>query len=82
MTDGFHIGMAVCAGLSALGGILAWFTISDEVLHAVPAPGGDTPERTATDYSCGITGTPLRPGREADCVPADAELATQSAART
>ncbi len=82
MTDGFHIGMAACAGLSVLGGLLAWFTISGEVLHAAPAPGGDTPERAATDYSCGITGTPLRPGREADCAPAVAEPAAQTAART
>ena len=28
MTNGFHMGMVVCAVLAALGGVLAWFTIS------------------------------------------------------
>jgi EmrB/QacA subfamily drug resistance transporter len=67
MTDGFHMAMVVCAALAALGGVLAWFTISAEVLHAEPEPGGDTPERLAEDFSCGIGAPPLRPGREAEC---------------
>jgi len=67
MTDGFHMGMAVCAVLAALGGILAWFTISAEVLHAEAEIGGDTPERLAEDLSCGVGAPPLRPGREAEC---------------
>jgi EmrB/QacA subfamily drug resistance transporter len=67
MTSGFHMGMVVCAALAALGGILAWFTISAEVLHAEAEPGGDTPERLGEDFSCGIDGPPLRPGREAEC---------------
>jgi EmrB/QacA subfamily drug resistance transporter len=67
MTDGFHMGMVVCAVLAALGGILAWFTISAAVLHAEAEPGGDTPERLGEDFSCGIGGPPLRPGREAEC---------------
>ncbi len=67
MTSGFHMGMVVCATLAALGGILAWFTISAEVLHAEPEPGGDTPERLGEDFSCGVGAPPLRPGREADC---------------
>ncbi len=75
MTDGFHMAMIACAVLSALGGALAWLTISAEVLHAEPEPEGDTPDRLATDYSCGVTGTPLRPGREAECVPEE-ELVT------
>ena len=33
MTDGFHTAMFACAVLSVLGGILALFTISSEVLH-------------------------------------------------
>ncbi len=69
MTNGFHIAMAACAGLAAVGGILAWLTISDDVLEAEPEPEGDTPERIANDYSCPISGAPLRPGREADCRP-------------
>ena len=67
MTDGFHMAMVVCAVLAALGGVLAWLTISAEVLHAEAEPGGDTPERLAEDFTCGIDGPPLRPGREAEC---------------
>jgi EmrB/QacA subfamily drug resistance transporter len=67
MTDGFHMAMMICAILAALGGILAWLTISPVVLHAEPEPGGDTPEGALEDYSCGVNGPPLRPGREADC---------------
>jgi EmrB/QacA subfamily drug resistance transporter len=69
MTAGFHTGMLVCAVLSALGGLLAWFTISAAVLHAEAEPGGDTPERLGEDFSCGLGGPPLRPGREAECNP-------------
>jgi EmrB/QacA subfamily drug resistance transporter len=79
MTHGFHVGMVVCAILAAAGGILAWLTIEATVLHAEPEPGGDTPERLGEDFSCGIDGPPLRPGREADC---SAMAATQSPART
>jgi EmrB/QacA subfamily drug resistance transporter len=69
MTDGFHMAMFACAALAALGGILAWLTISAEVLHAEAEAGGDTPERLAEDFTCGIDGPPLRPGREAECEP-------------
>ncbi len=69
MTDGFHMAMVVCAALSAAGGVLAWGTISSEVLHAEAEPGGDTPDRLATDRTCAVAGTPLRPGREAECTP-------------
>jgi EmrB/QacA subfamily drug resistance transporter len=77
MTDGFQVGMLVCAILAALGGILAWFTISAEVLHAEPEPGGDTPERLAEDFSCGVGAPPLRPAREAECEPAAIAAAPQ-----
>jgi EmrB/QacA subfamily drug resistance transporter len=69
MTDGFHMAMIICAVLAAAGGALAWFTIAATVLHAEPEPGGDTPKRLGEDFSCGIGGPPLRPGREADCAP-------------
>jgi EmrB/QacA subfamily drug resistance transporter len=75
MTDGFHTGMLACAVLAALGGVLAWLTISSDVLEAVPTADGETPARAATDYSCAIAGTPLRPEREARCTPGgDGEL--------
>ena len=60
MTDGFRIAMMVCAGLALLGGILAWLTISSDVLEVEP----DAPIEGQTDFSCGVAGTPLRPGRE------------------
>ena len=61
MTDGFRMAMVVCAGLSAMGGILAWLTISSDVLEAEP----EAPlEARRTDFSCGVAGTPLRPGRD------------------
>ena len=69
MTDGFHMAMMICAVLAATGGVLAWLTISSTVLHAEPEPGGDTPEGALEDHFCAINGTPLRPGREADCRP-------------
>ena len=67
MADGFQMAMVVCAALAAAGGLLAWATIDPGVLHAEADPGGDTPERLAEDYSCGVAGPPLRPGREAEC---------------
>jgi MFS family permease len=67
MTDGFHIAVVICAVLAALGGLLAWLTISAEVLHTEAEPGGDTPDRLCEDYTCGYESPPLRPGREADC---------------
>ncbi len=69
MTDGFQMAMLICAALAALGGLLAWLTISGEVLETAPGPDGDIPDRAATDYSCAVAGTSLRPAREARCVP-------------
>jgi EmrB/QacA subfamily drug resistance transporter len=77
MTDGFQMGMVVCAILAAAGGILAWFTISATVLHAEAEPGGGTPERLAEDFSCGVGAPPLRPGREAECEPETAAVGAQ-----
>jgi len=77
MTSGFQMAMVACAILAALGGVLAWFTISAEVLHQEAEPGGDTPERLGEDYSCGVGAPPLRPGREADCDFAQEAAATR-----
>jgi len=63
MTDGFQIAMLACAALAAIGGALAWLTIDSGVLHEEPAAAGEEQEEHA-DYSCGIEGPPLRPGRE------------------
>jgi EmrB/QacA subfamily drug resistance transporter len=67
MTDGFHVAVVVCAALSAVGGALAWLTISSDVLEAEPGPEGDRPTRVLSDVSCGVAGAPLRPAREAHC---------------
>ena len=67
LTDGFHTAMAICAVLAAAGGVLAWLTISSDVLHAEAEEGGDTPERLGEDFSCGVGAPPLRPAREAEC---------------
>ena len=75
MDHGFHVAMLVCAGLAAAGGVLAWFTISSEVLESEPAPGGDLPTGVLHDFSCAVAGAPLRPGREADCHPIAADSA-------
>jgi hypothetical protein len=69
MTDGFHIAMFSCAVLAAAGGVLAWFTISSEVLHAEPEPGGARPTDVLHEVSCGAPGPLLRPGTEAECEP-------------
>jgi EmrB/QacA subfamily drug resistance transporter len=75
ITDGFHMAMLATAVLSLAGGALAWLTISNDVLATAPATDGDVPDRAATDFSCGVAGTPLRPAREARCAPVgDGEL--------
>jgi EmrB/QacA subfamily drug resistance transporter len=72
MTHGFHVAMSAAAGLAALGGALAWLTISDDVLDAEPEPQGDTPLQLAHDHLCPVSGAPLRPAREAECGAAQA----------
>jgi MFS family permease len=37
LTDGFRMAMMACAVLFALGGVVAWLTIRNDVLHADPA---------------------------------------------
>jgi Na+/melibiose symporter-like transporter len=75
MDHGFHVAMLACAALSAAGGVLAWLTISSEVLESEPAPGGDLPTGVLHDFSCAVAGPPLRPGREAECHPIAADSA-------
>jgi EmrB/QacA subfamily drug resistance transporter len=77
MDHGFHLAMLACAGLAAAGGVLAWLTISSEVLESEPAAGGDLPTGVLHDFSCAVAGTPLRPGREAECHPIAANSAAE-----
>jgi EmrB/QacA subfamily drug resistance transporter len=58
MTHGFHVGMIVCAVLALAGAIIAWTTISADVLHEEGA------EEEECDYTCGIGAPPMRPPRE------------------
>jgi hypothetical protein len=76
MDHGFHVAMLTCAALWAAGGVLAWLTISSEMLESEPTPGGDVPTGALHDFSCAVAGAPLRPGREAQCHPIAAESAT------
>ncbi len=71
MTDGFQVAMIACAILAALGGVLAWLTISSEVLHEEPEPG----EPRHEEFSCGVTAPPLRPAQEHDFEPVPDEPA-------
>jgi EmrB/QacA subfamily drug resistance transporter len=58
MTSGFHKGMGMCAILAAIGAVIAWTTISSDVLHEE----GEEPEEC--DYSCGVGAPVMQPGRE------------------
>jgi EmrB/QacA subfamily drug resistance transporter len=75
MDHGFHVAMLVCSALAAAGGVLAWMTISSDLLESEPAPGGDVPSGVLHDFSCAVAGAPLRPGREAQCRPIAADSA-------
>ena len=57
--------------VGGVGGILAWLTISSDVLEAEPEPGGSSTAEVLGQFSCGVGGTPMRPGREAADQPAD-----------
>ena len=59
MTHGFHVAMISCALLAVSGGVLAWRTISSDVLED-EAPGSGEQLPPAGEYSCGLSGPPLR----------------------
>jgi EmrB/QacA subfamily drug resistance transporter len=60
MTQGFHVAMFVCAGLAAAGGVIAWLTISDDVLRAEPKRRGRPPVAVPVEFTCAVSGPPLR----------------------
>jgi EmrB/QacA subfamily drug resistance transporter len=65
MADGFHTAMLAAAVLCASGGVLAWLTISDDVLEQAEEPGREPcleALQAAPEYHCAIAGTPLSPG--------------------
>jgi EmrB/QacA subfamily drug resistance transporter len=57
MTDGFRTAMYVTAGLSVLGGVIAWLTIDSQVLEHREPP----PEQVAGEYSCDVCGPKVLP---------------------
>ncbi|MDP9228279.1 MAG: DHA2 family efflux MFS transporter permease subunit [Actinomycetota bacterium] len=60
MADGFRVAMLTCAALAAAGGVLAWLTISSDVLEAEPEEKGEQAP-ASTPYSCPVSGAPLAP---------------------
>ena len=48
MTHGFHVGMIACAVLALSGAVVAWTTISSDVLHEDAADEGDASGGDAT----------------------------------
>jgi EmrB/QacA subfamily drug resistance transporter len=66
LADGFRVAITTSAVLAATGGVVAWLTISDDVLAAAPEQGDDAPARLATDFSCAVAGAPLCPQRDAE----------------
>jgi EmrB/QacA subfamily drug resistance transporter len=63
MTSGFHMGMAICAGLAVIGAVVAWTTISSDVLHGEAEAEGAA-DGACHDYTCPIGAPPLRPAGE------------------
>jgi EmrB/QacA subfamily drug resistance transporter len=60
MTPGFHTAMFACAGLALVGGIVAWFSISDDALASESGRRGEAPVKVPTDYHCSVAGPPWR----------------------
>jgi MFS family permease len=64
MTHGFHVGMVVGAVLSVLGAIVAWTTISSDVLHEEEGVPGEPEPEPSECYTCGVGAPTMQPGRE------------------
>jgi EmrB/QacA subfamily drug resistance transporter len=63
LADAFDNAMLAGAVLSAAGGVLAWLTISNDVLERAEEPGREPCRealRTAPEYHCAVAGTPLQ----------------------
>jgi EmrB/QacA subfamily drug resistance transporter len=63
LAEGFDTAMLAGAVLSAAGGVLAWLTISNDVLERAQEPGREPCRealRTAPEYHCAVAGTPLQ----------------------
>ena len=63
LADAFDTAMLAGAVLAASGGVLAWLTISNDVLERAEEPGREPSQaalRTAPEYHCAVAGTPLQ----------------------
>ena len=73
MADGFHIAMVACAALSALGGLLAWLTIENDVLAPRRRAGGAEARRVLvlrwTRRRCGTPRRSRRPAQPPEAPP-------------
>jgi Na+/melibiose symporter-like transporter len=56
MTHGFHVAMIATAALAVAGGVIAWLTISEDVLSSEPERRGEEPVEVSTDFSCAVSG--------------------------
>ena len=62
IADGFKIGMQVAAGLAAAGGVLAFATISNDILERAKEPGRRPCQEAieqVPEHHCAVAGTPL-----------------------
>jgi EmrB/QacA subfamily drug resistance transporter len=66
LEEGFRIAMIVTAGLSLVGGLIAFFFISNDVLEGSEDEEGHNIDHLDTDFHCAIDSPPLRPCREAE----------------
>jgi EmrB/QacA subfamily drug resistance transporter len=62
LESGFHTAMIICAAFAAAGGLLAWFTISDDVL----ARDDHVQAEAEHHVHCAVAGTPLQEVSELD----------------
>ncbi|HKJ35749.1 MAG TPA: MFS transporter [Solirubrobacterales bacterium] len=60
LSDGFTTAMLITAALSAAGGVLAFFFISNDVLERAEPEPGRCPGYLDDEYQCGVDGPPLR----------------------
>jgi len=61
LQDGFQMAMIVTAALSALGGLLAFLFISNDVLARAEEADGTNADGLDRDLQCGFDAPPLRP---------------------
>jgi EmrB/QacA subfamily drug resistance transporter len=60
-TDAFHLAMALTAGLSVIGAVIAWTSIRADILEEPPAEPGAPAPVVRQHHTCGIAGPPARP---------------------